>query len=67
MATKYLDLKVVLEPTLMQGVDYLARVQGVSGNKMLRELIKECLKNIEFDYRPKKASSHYVFRRDGTL
>lgn len=47
MATKLLELKVVLEPTLMKGVDYLARVEGVSSSKLLRDFIKKSLKTLE--------------------
>ncbi len=43
MATKNPRLNVVLEPTLMKGVDHLAKAQGVSLSTMARDLIKEAL------------------------
>ncbi|MBF0489592.1 MAG: ribbon-helix-helix protein, CopG family [Candidatus Omnitrophica bacterium] len=43
MATKNPRLNVVLEPTLMKGVDHLAKSQGVSLSTMARDLIKEAL------------------------
>ncbi len=43
MATKNPRLNVVLEPTLMKGVDHLAKAQGVSLSTMARDLIKQAL------------------------
>ncbi|MDE2028813.1 MAG: ribbon-helix-helix protein, CopG family, partial [Candidatus Omnitrophica bacterium] len=47
MSTKNPRLNVVLEPTLMKGVDHLARAQGVSLSTMARDLIKEALETYE--------------------
>lgn len=47
MATKNPRLNVVLEHTLMKGVDHLARAQGVSLSTMARDLIKEALETYE--------------------
>ncbi len=47
MATKNPRLNVVLEPTLMKGVDHLAKAQGVSLSTMARDLIKEALDTYE--------------------
>ncbi len=47
MSTKNPRLNVVLEPTLMKGVDHLAKAQGVSLSTMARDLIKEALDTYE--------------------
>ena len=47
MATKNPRLNVVLEPSLMRGVDHLAREQGISLSAMARDLIKEALDTYE--------------------
>ena len=47
MATKNPRLNVVLEPSLMQGIDHLAKSQGVSLSAMARDLIKEALDTYE--------------------
>jgi len=47
MATKNPRLNVVLEPSLMKGVDHLAKEQGVSLSTMARDLIKEALNTYE--------------------
>jgi hypothetical protein len=47
MATKNPRLNIVLEPPLMQGVNLLAREQGVSLSAMARDLIKEALDSYE--------------------
>lgn len=47
MATKNPRLNVVLEPSLMKGVDHLAKAQGVSLSTMARDLIKEALDTYE--------------------
>jgi len=47
MATKNPRLNVVLEPSLMKGIDHLAKVQGVSLSTMARDLIKEALDTYE--------------------
>jgi metal-responsive CopG/Arc/MetJ family transcriptional regulator len=47
MATKNPRLNVVLEASLMKGVDRLARAQGVSLSTMARDLIKEALDTYE--------------------
>ena len=47
MATKNPRLNVVLEPSLMNGVDHLARAQGVSLSAMARDLIREALDTYE--------------------
>jgi hypothetical protein len=47
MATKNPRLNVVLEPSLMNGVDHLARAQGISLSAMARDLIKEALDTYE--------------------
>lgn len=47
MATKNPRLNVVLEPSLMKGVDHLAKAQGVSLSTMARDLIKEALETYE--------------------
>lgn len=47
MSTKNPRLNVVLEPALMQGVDHLAKSQGVSLSTMARDLIKEALETYE--------------------
>ncbi len=47
MATKNPRLNVVLEPSLMKGVDHLAKSHGVSLSMMARDLIKEALETYE--------------------
>jgi metal-responsive CopG/Arc/MetJ family transcriptional regulator len=47
MATKNPRLNVVLEASLMKGVDHLAKAQGVSLSTMARDLIKEALDTYE--------------------
>jgi len=47
MATQNPRLNVVLEPSLMKGVDHLAKAQGVSLSAMARDLIKEALETYE--------------------
>ena len=47
MATKNPRLNVVLEPSLMKGIDHLARAQGVSLSMMARDLIKEAIETYE--------------------
>ena len=47
MATKNPRLNVVLEPSLMHGIDHLARSQGVSLSTMARDLIREALDTYE--------------------
>lgn len=47
MATKNPRLNVVLEPSLMRGVDHLAKEQKVSLSAMARDLIKEALETYE--------------------
>ncbi len=47
MATKNPRLNVVLEPSLMKGIDHLAQAQGVSLSTMARDLIKESLETYE--------------------
>ena len=47
MSTKNPRLNVVLEPTLMKGVDHLAKAQGVSLSTMARDLIREALETYE--------------------
>ena len=47
MATKNPRLNVVLEPSLMKGIDHLAKAQGVSLSTMARDLIKEALETYE--------------------
>ncbi len=50
MATKNPRLNVVLEPTLMKGIEHLAKAQGVSLSTMARDLIKEALESYEDSY-----------------
>lgn len=47
MATKNPRLNIVLEESLMKGVDELAKAQGVSLSTMARDLIKEALGTYE--------------------
>ncbi len=62
MATKNPRLNVVLEPSLMKGVDHLAKAQGVSLSTMARDLIKEALETYEDGQWQKIAH-----KRDATL